>query len=101
MITTAQDVRRQVAAKHLHPVVLWVYQDACPPAPGCVAQAPKLNDSGTMDAMVWQYAQSPRNTPSPSCAKTYAADKSCYAGVTKDLSLDLDVASTADPSHGR
>ena len=101
MITTAQDVRQQVAAKHLHPVVFWVYQDACPPAPGCVVQALPLKDSGTMDAMVWQYAQSPRNTPSRSCAKTYAADNRCYAGVSTDLSLDLDVAGSSDPSHGR
>ena len=101
MITTAQDVRQQVAAKHLHPVALWVYQDACPPAPGCVVQAPVLKDSGTMDAVAWQYAQSPRHTPSRSCAKTYAADNNCYAGLSKDLFLDLDVAGSSDPSRGR
>jgi hypothetical protein len=101
-ITTAQDVRTQVAARHLHPVVLWVVQDACPPAPGCTIQPPHLKDSGTMDADVWQYAQSPRRPEfARSCAKTYTNDGQCYAGVTKDLFIDLDVASSADPSHGR
>jgi Domain of unknown function (DUF1906) len=101
-ITTAQDVKEQIATRHLHPVALWVAQDACPPAPGCVIKAPPLGDSGTPDAEVWQYAQSPRRASiTKSCAKTYATDGQCYAGGTGDLSLDLDVAKSADPSHGR
>jgi len=101
-ITTAQDVKEQIAARHLHPVVLWVAQDACPPSPGCVLQAPRLADSGTLDAEVWQYAQSPRRLSlTKSCAQTYASDNQCYAGATSDLFLDLDVAKSADPSHGR
>ena len=100
--TTAQDVREQVVAKHLHPVVFWVAQDQCPPAPGCLVNAAKLQDSGTMDAAVWQYAQSPRRPAiTHSCAKTYAADGNCYAGVSTDLFLDLDVAASSDPSRGR
>ncbi len=52
--------------------------------------------------MVWQYSQSPRRPElTKSCAKTYAKDNLCYAGVTTDLFLDLDVAGSADPSHGR
>jgi hypothetical protein len=101
-ITTAQDIREKAAAKHLHPVALFVYQDSCPPAPGCTAQPPHLKDSGTLDAMVWQYAQSPRNADrTKSCAQTYSHDNLCYAGATGDLFLDLDVAASADPSHGR
>jgi hypothetical protein len=101
-VTTAQVVRETVAAKHLHPVALFVYQDSCPPAPGCTAQPPRLKDSGTMDALVWQYAQSPRNADrTKSCAQTYSKDNLCYAGATSDLFLDLDVARSADPSHGR
>ncbi len=101
-ITTAQDVRERIAAKHLHPVVFWVAQDACPPSPGCVIQPPALKASGTLDAQVWQYAQSPRRPDlTRSCAKTYAKDGECYAGATPDLFLDLDVAGSADPSHGR
>ena len=101
-ITTAEDVRQQIAARHLHSVAFWVAQDACPPAPGCVAAAPRLKDSGTEDALVWQYAQSPRRPDlTRSCAATYAADGNCYGGASKDLILDLNVARSADPSHGR
>lgn len=101
-ITTAQDVKEQIATRHLHPVVLWVAQDACPPAPGCTVQAPRLRDSGTLDAEVWQYAQSPRRPSlTRSCAQTYASNGECYAGVTSDLSLDLNVAASSDPSRGR
>ena len=102
MVTTAQDVREQIAARHLHGVVMWVSQDECGPAPGCTVEAPRLAESGTLDAPVWQYAQSPRRPElTRSCAKTYGADGNCYAGVTKDLFLDLNVADSADPSGGR
>jgi hypothetical protein len=101
-ITTAQNVKDEVAARKLHPVVLWVYQDGCPPAPGCTIEPPKMTDSGTIDAEVWQYAQTPRRPETTrSCAQTYAKDGSCYAGATTDLIVDLDVAKSADPSHGR
>ncbi len=101
-ITTAQDVREQIAARHLHPVIFWVAQDACPPAPGCTVPAPRLKESGTADAAVWQYAQSPRRPDlTRSCAPTYAADGNCYGGASKDLSVDLNVARSSDPSHGR
>ena len=105
MITTAQDVREQIAAKHLHPVVFWVSQDECAPggpAPGCTLQPPHIQESGTPDAPVWQYAQSPRRPElTKSCAKTYAADGNCYAAVSTDLFLDLNVSDSPDPSHGR
>ena len=104
-ITTAQDVREQIAARHLHPVTFWVAQDTCSPAgpsPGCVLPPPPVKQSGTIDADVWQYSQTPRRPElTKSCAKTYAADNNCYAGATKDLFLDLNVATSADPSHGR
>ena len=107
MVTTAQDVRETIAAKHLHPVVLWVAQDACPPAPGCTIAPAALAhmhpaDSGTFDAAVWQYAQSPRRPElTRACAATYGTDGNCYAGVTRDLYLDLNLADSPDPSHGR
>src|SRR5271170_4478744 len=59
-ITTVQDIREQVASKHLHEIVFWVYQDACPPANGCTLRPPPLASSGTPDIAAWQYAQSPR-----------------------------------------
>jgi hypothetical protein len=101
-VTTAEDIRAQVKAKRLHEVAMWVYQDACPPAPGCVVQAPALGGSGTVGAEVWQYAQSPRRPESTrACARTYAADGNCYLPELPGMHLDLSVAGTADPSRGR
>ena len=114
-ISTALAIRETVANSHvgvdkakrafgnLHDVALWVYEDACPPAPGCViAAAPALDASGIGNAVAWQYAQSPRRPDrTVSCAQTYAADGMCYAGATRDLFVDLDTAASDDPSHGR
>jgi hypothetical protein len=101
-ITTVQDIRAHVAAQHLHEIAIWVYEDDCPPAPGCTLQPPLLSASGTPDAIVWQYAQSPRRPRNTAaCAKTYAADGNCYAGDLNRLLLDLNVANSPDPSGGR
>ena len=108
-ITTIQDIRAQVAAKHLHPVAFWVYQDACPPAPGCVADPAKLpapDLSGTLGTAAWQFAQSPQEKDiTKACSATYSRDGSCYLpGAPPALAhyrLDLSVSSSADPSHGR
>jgi hypothetical protein len=101
-ITTIQYIREQVAAKHLHPIAVWVYQDACPPANGCNLQPPPLGASGTPDVAAWQYAQSPRRKAiTLACGKTYAPDGNCYAKDLPDVPLDLTVASSSDPSHGR
>ena len=101
-ITTIQDLRQRVAAGHLHEIAFWVIQDACPPAPGCVVQSnpPVPDRSGTPDATAWQFAQSPGRNSTQACRKTYNADGNCYApGVARPL--DLSVARTPDPSHGR
>ena len=104
-ITTIQDLRQQVATKHLHPIDFWVAQDACPPAPGCVIQPshpPALDLSGTPNAIAWQYAQSPRRPAiTRSCAVTYAPDGNCYAAGLPKYQLDLSVSNSPDPSHGR
>jgi hypothetical protein len=101
-ITTVQDVRQQIAAKHLHPVAVWAYQDDCPPANGCSLQPPPMAASGTPDVAVWQYAQSPRRKENTAaCGKTYAADGNCYAPDIPQLPLDLSVSNSPDPSHGR
>ncbi len=102
LITTAQDVREHIRGSHLHDIALWVAQDTCPPAPGCTATPPPLKASGTPGSIVWQYAQSPRRPElTRSCAQTYAPDNNCYAAASTDLFLDLNVAATPDPSHGR
>jgi hypothetical protein len=101
-ITTAEDISNHVAAQHLQPIALWVAQDACPPSNGCVLQPPSPAVSGTPDAMVWQYVQSPRRRSiTAACAKTYAADGNCYAPGLSGLYLDLNSSDSPDPSHGR
>ena len=101
-------MRERIATAHKHgarlnDVALWVYEDTCPPAPGClVAAAPPLDASGTLNAVAWQYAQSPRRPAlTRSCAATYGSDGLCYAGATKDIFIDLDTAASEDPSKGR
>ena len=101
-ITAAGDIQDHVAAQHLHPIALWVYQDACPPANGCTLHPPALVSSGTSNAVVWQYAQSPRRRSiTKACAQTYAPDGNCSVSELPNLMLDLNVAGSADPSHGR
>jgi len=104
-ITTAEDITSWVKNLKLHEVVLWVAQDACAPvgpAPGCVLNAPKLSDSGTPNATVWQFAQSPqRREITASCTKTYARDGNCYVPEMPGVHLDLNVSDSPDPSRGR
>ncbi|MGH9597931.1 MAG: glycoside hydrolase domain-containing protein [Edaphobacter sp.] len=101
-ITTIQNIREMVAAQHLHEIAFWVYQDACPPANGCTLDPPPLTSSGTPNVIAWQYAQSPRRKAiTAACSKTYAADGNCYAPDLPTIMLDLSVASSSDPSHGR
>ncbi|MGB9028872.1 MAG: glycoside hydrolase domain-containing protein, partial [Acidobacteriaceae bacterium] len=101
MMSTAQDIEgRFPEAK------LWVWDDRCPPAPGCaVPKRLDLAKSGLGNALVWQYAQSPqRREDTAACQQTYAADGRCYA---PDLArsghtyIDMNVSRSPDPSHGR
>jgi hypothetical protein len=101
-ITTAQNIREQVAARYLQPIALFLYQDACPPSNGCTLTPPPMSAVGTPDIAAWQYAQSPRRPEiTHSCAKTYAPDGNCYAPNLPKLHLDLSVSLSSDPSHGR
>ena len=99
-ITTAQNIKDTVTAKHLHSVALFVYQDSCPPSNGCTLAPPPLTASGTQGAVVWQFVLSPR-TNTQACMKTYASDGNCYVPELPGVHLDLDVANERDPSHGR
>ncbi|MEI9981251.1 MAG: glycoside hydrolase domain-containing protein [Edaphobacter sp.] len=101
-ITTIQNIRELVAAQHLHEIAFWVYQDACPPANGCTLTPPPITASGTPGVIAWQYAQSPRRKEiTAACAKTYAHDNNCYDPNLPNFTIDLSIATTADPSHGR
>lgn len=101
-ITTAQDIRQQVATRHLHPVAIFLYQDACPPSNGCTLNPPPITAAGLPDIAAWQYAQSPRRPDiTRACAKTYAPNGNCYTPNLPNLHLDLSVSLSPDPSHGR
>lgn len=106
-IVTANDIRARAAPRS---VVFFVYDDACPPSPGCVyAQIPlSPAASGVPYASIWQFAQSPRRHPfTPRCRSTYSADGNCYPPATVGIAaparslLDLDTATAPDPSQGR
>ncbi len=108
-ITTAQDMERQAAAlPSIAAIPLWVAREECPPAPGCVIaahpQAPPVA-LGMKDAVVWQYALSPRRPQfTRGCPKNYDPDGNCYPpGVDHDVMgfVDLNTADSPDPSGGR
>lgn len=101
-MSTAQDV-----AARFPQAKLWVWNDVCPPAPGCAvpktAWSPER--SGFAQAEVWQYAVSPRRPDdTKACAATYAGDGRCYApGLPQNANtyIDLNVSRSPDPSRGR
>jgi Domain of unknown function (DUF1906) len=112
---TAEDIHAHAEARK---IVFFVYNDACPPAPGCVyaPRAPEPAASGVKFAVAWQYAQSPRRHQfTKSCSATYDHDGNCYPPVSAGGSghaqapgsapapvlLDLDSATSPDPSHAR
>src|SRR6202163_3137513 len=73
-ITTSDDIRQHLNARHL---AYWVYNDACPPSPGCAVprNPPPPSASGISYAAVWQFAQSPRRKEfTTRCAATYHTD---------------------------
>ena len=99
-IATAQDIKDHAGTRE---IAFWVFNDVCPPAPGCsfAASAPEVAQSGFAEASIWQYAQSPRrNERTAQCAATYAADGNCYApGDTgHKWFLDVNTASSPNPS---
>jgi Domain of unknown function (DUF1906) len=102
-IITADDIRNNIGKRQL---AYFVFNDICPPAPGCVVgqNSPLPSASGISYAAVWQFAQSPRRKDRTAhCAATYDRDGNCYApGHTAHAwFLDLDSATTPDPSSGR
>jgi hypothetical protein len=101
-ISTADDVHAKDGD-----ISLWIANDVCPPAPGCRIPHGDLTmeQSGRTDALVWQFAQSPRRHEfTSSCVATYARDGNCYPpGVPHNdrTLLDLNLSSSPDPSGGR
>lgn len=102
-VITAEDIRKNAGGRKL---MYWVSNDACPPSPGCAFRKKLLIPaaSGIPFADVWQFAQSPRRRDfTTGCFGTYNVDGNCYApnGEGQRLHVDIDVASSSDPSHGR
>jgi hypothetical protein len=102
-VVTAEDIRQHAAGRQ---IVYWAINDACPPAPGCAfpKSAPRPSESGLEFAEVWQFAQSPRRKDVAAGCSNYASNGECYPpGVasTQRLHVDLNTATSADPSHGR
>jgi hypothetical protein len=99
-IDAAKDVLDHLGGRKL---ALWVFNDVCPPSPGCVVSQtpPPVAQSGSTDAVVWQFAQSPRQKQRTiQCAATYNADGNCYApaDTAHKWFLDLNSATSLDPS---
>jgi hypothetical protein len=103
-VVTAQDIHQNAGGRQ---IVFWVTNDACPPAPGCIfpSHPPRPSDSGIDFADVWQFAQSPkRKDVAAACPANYSADGECYppgVDLSKRLHVDVETATSADPSSGR
>jgi hypothetical protein len=102
-IVTAEDIRQHAGGRE---IVYWVTNDACPPAPGCSFPQTPLGptQSGVDSAEIWQFAQSPKRKDVAAHCTNYSRDGNCYppgiaAGVA--LHVDLNTATSPDPSQGR
>jgi Domain of unknown function (DUF1906) len=98
-IISADDIRHHLPSAD---IVFWVFNDACPPSPGCtVSNNPPIpSASGVPYAAVWQFVRSPREKKIARHCNGYSPDGNCY--VPSDLAhkwlLDLDAATSANPS---
>jgi hypothetical protein len=98
-ITTADDIH-----EHLPMMAYFIYNDACPPSPGCayLKNPPSPSQSGFSRARVWQFAQSPqRRNFTVRCSATYSSDGNCYPPgdtAADDVLIDLDSSVSPDPS---
>jgi glycoside hydrolase-like protein len=102
-VITAEDIRQNAGTRH---IAYWVTNDACPPSPGCAVprRPPPPSTSGVPFADVWQFAQSPKRRDVATACQGYNSDRNCYAGMSRasqHLHIDLNTATSADPSHGR
>ena len=102
-VMTATDIRQSAG---LRQITYWAINDACPPSPGCTfgQQPPKPSQSGVDFAEVWQFAQSPRRKGVAIRCINYNGDGNCYPPGTNaalGLHIDLNSATSPDPSHGR
>ncbi len=101
-LITADFIRDQIKPAEL---IYWVFNDSCPPSPGCTTpqQLSSPSKSGVAYAQVWQFVRSPRDKESARRCHGYARDGNCYAAfdTAHKYNLDLNVATSADPSSTR
>ncbi len=103
-VITAKDIQDGAEGRKIS---FFVYNDSCPPSPGCIAPAnpPPPAQSGVPFAAIWQFAQSPRRPEfTAACPSHYDADGNCYAPFfqrSNAVEVDVSSASSADPSSGR
>ncbi len=102
-VVTADDIRQTAGSRE---ITYWAINDTCPPSPGCSASlpSPSPSKSGVAFAEIWQFAQSPQRKDVAGRCTNYSRDGNCYPPGTKPaegLHVDLNTATSADPSHGR
>ncbi|ABF41872.1 conserved hypothetical protein [Candidatus Koribacter versatilis Ellin345] len=102
-VVTAKDIHDHAQGRK---IAIWAYNDACSPSRGCYfpKNPPSPAKSGIPYAEIWQYAQSPRRGEAKACPKNYNADGNCYPPelpVETKTHVDLNTATSADPSQGR
>jgi hypothetical protein len=102
-VVTAEDIRQSTAGRQ---IVYWAINDACPPAPGCAfpTRPPSPAQSGVRFAEVWQFAQSPQRKDVAASCSNYNRDSNCYPpgiAVAQQLHVDVNAATSPDPSNGR
>ena len=102
-VVTAEDIRQSAGSRQIS---FWAINDACPPAPGCAfpQKPPSPGESGVRFAEVWQFAQSPQRKDVAGRCTNYSRDGNCYppgTGAAQGLHIDVNSATSADPSHGR
>jgi hypothetical protein len=102
-VVTAEDIRANAGSRA---IVYWAINDACPPSPGCVFPARPLRpaQSGVDFAEVWQFAQSPQRVEVAGRCFGYSRDANCYPpgiSTAKELHIDVNTATSPDPSNGR
>ena len=99
-VVTAEDIRQSAGGRQ---IVYWAINDACPPAPGCssASRPPGPAQSGVSFAEIWQFAQSPRRKDVAGHCTNYSRDGNCYPPSLPGVYVDLNSATSADPSQGR
>lgn len=107
-VVTAEDIREHAGegARATREIIYWAINDACPPAPGCAfpKNPPSPVGSGVRFAEVWQFAQSPQRKDVAGRCTNYSRDGECYppgTGAAQGLHIDVNTATSADPSQGR